>query len=214
MKSNTDTIFAPVNACGEDLSGKLLDLFLGVYDGELSSYYARMAFDAEEDSFVFTDESLDLKGRQDLLARLAQDGGGRWSCDLNLKFYPAKVKPALFVDPAGSPATTVVVSINSGLSDFLLEEERPRVPFLTFIARIALTLGADWFLTGLELDHWKALPRRQVEDKQQWPPLTFAIGWRDKSLDEAQLLRGAGLGPDAVKHSTVGYRFLNLFPAP
>lgn len=214
MKSNTDTIFAPVNTRSADLSAALLDLFLGSYDGELSSYYARMAFDAEEDSFVFTDESLDLRGRQDLLARLALDGGGRWSCDLNLKFYPATVNPALFVDPAGSPATTVVVSINSGLGDFLLEEERPRLPFLTFIARIALSLGADWFLTGLELDHWKALPRSQVEDKLQWPPLTYAIGWRDSAVDEVRLLTAAGLGPDAVKHSTVGYRFLNLFPEP
>ena len=127
-----------------------MDLFLGTYDGELSSYYARMALDPDEDSFVFIDETLDLKGREDLLRRLAQDGGGRWSCDLNLKFYPATVNPALFVDPAVGLATTVVVSINSGLGDFLLEEERPRLPFLTFLGRIALTLGADWFLTGLE----------------------------------------------------------------
>ena len=44
--------------------------------------------------------------------------------------------------------------------------------------------------------------------------MTFAIGWRDSALDEAQLLSRAGLGLDAVINSTLGYRFLNLFPKP
>jgi hypothetical protein len=214
MKEEMHVVYAPVKAGGKEITEKLLPLFLESLEGGLNAYYAKLQFDSKEDSFVRAEEELNLKSREDLLTRLARDDGGLWSADINLGFYPVQLQPALFRDPPGGPTTTMIASIDSSMATFLLEEARPRLPFLTFLARIGLAIDSDWFLLCLELVHWRALQKDQLYDQGQWPRLTYAIGWKDGALDEQRLLQSSGREASDVKRSTLGFRFLDMFPSP
>jgi hypothetical protein len=213
-RPDIETIFGPVSLNARDAAGRLLKLFLDEFDGYLSTYYARMKYDLKKDTFFFWDEEMTLRDREDLLQRVERDRGGRWYCNLNLGFYPAEVKPALFSDPPDGPGVTLLVSINSGLTKFLEESARPRVPFVLFLIRIAQAIGAPWFLAGIELEHWKALRVDRFMDRERLPPRTYVVGWRHDALDEQALISGLGLQGKEVERTTYGYKFVTFFPAP
>ena len=212
-RPDIETIFGPVNISLTDAASRVLDLLLDKFeDSYFSSYYAKMMFDPGENTFYFWDEEMNLRGRKDLLQRIERDRGGRWSCDVNMGFAPGAVYPAIFVDPPNGSEITVQVTIDPAVTRFLEEIEESRVPFVLFLVRIAKTIGAKWFLTGLDLEHWRRLPASQIMDRELFPPGTYVVCWKDDALDEEELLRGLSLRAEDVMRSTLGYRFVTFFP--
>jgi hypothetical protein len=209
-----ETIFGGIALDAKGAAERLLNLFVDQFDGYLSRYYAKMKYDSNRDTFYFFDEEMNLHGRADLLMRLERDAGGSWSCDLNLGFYPATVTPMIFSDAREGSITTVLTSIDSGITRFLEEEEVARIPFVTFLIRIAIAIGARWFLGGIDFDHWKSLSNSQIMDRENLPRGTYVVCWENDTLDELELCSGLGTEGEEVKRSVLGYNFVTFFPLP
>jgi hypothetical protein len=208
-----DTIFGPISIDVADAASRLLHAFVEEFDDTyLSAYYARMRYDDQGDTFEWTDEAMDLAGRDDLLRRIVRDHGGRWSCDVNLMFGPAVVYPAFFFDPVDGSELTTVVSTGPGVTQYVESDDGVRLPFVLFLTRIAEVLGVGWFVTGLEIEHWRRLPATGVMSQDRLPPGTYVVGWRHGAIDEATLLAGLGASSEDVRRTTTGYRFVTFFP--
>lgn len=208
-----DTIFGPVEIGASEAADRLLNLFMDEFeDTYLSAYYARMKYDEEDDTFYCWVEEMNLGSREDLLQRLERDRGGEWSCDVNIGFAPGTLCVAAFYDPPDRTELTLAVTIDPLVTQFVEEEEGARVPFVLFLIRVAMTIGTDWFLTALEIEHWKRLPVTGIMDRQQLPPGTYVVCWKDDALDEAALLRGLSVHEEDVYRSILGYKFVMFFP--
>jgi hypothetical protein len=209
-----DTVFGPVALSASGATERLVRLFTQDFrDTYLSRYYAKLRYDEEEDSFSWFDEEMNLQGPDDLLARLERDKGGRWSCDVNIGFAPSSLYPSLFLDPPGGTELTAVVTTDQGLTGFVEDEPASRIPFVVFLARIAEAIGAPWFLSALELRHWKRFARLQLLGRADWPAGTYVACWKGGTLDDDEVLGRLGASPEQVVRTTLGYHFLTFFPA-
>jgi hypothetical protein len=209
-RPNLEILFGATALHPPQVVTRLLAVLLDELGGYLSRYYARMEFDPEDDTFFFDQEVMDLHGRDDLVKRVARDGSGRFSCDVNLGFYPATISPGVFVDPPGSGMTTCLAMVDGNLVRFLEESDRPRVPFITFCIRLAKAIGAEWFIGGLEFDHWRSVSLEVVSDKDRWPPRVYAAAWREGALSGVP--SGRAVPNERVRRSIEGFAFLEAFP--
>lgn len=210
-----DVIFGPTDLSVAETVVKIDDFLKNEFqDTYFSKYYANIYYDTVEDTFDISDETMDLQNERDLLRRIESDNGGRWSCDVNMGFAPGAVYPTVFHDPPDGGEVTFLMTIDPLVTRFVEELEAAHVPFVLFMTKTARTIGANWFLAALEIDHWKRLPLEQIFNKSEWPRGTYAVGWKSGIITRQEVIDRLGVKDEEIYRSTLGYEFFMSFPKP
>lgn len=211
-RPDMETIFSPVGLSVMELTQKVANFLIRDSRGFLTRYYAQMTFDAEEDSYIFCNEQMNLSGIEDLLRRTEENGSCRWACDLNAYFHYIRVSPSVFSIAANE--SMVLTTIDSGITSYLEEEEKPRIPFATFLVQIASVIGATWFMSGLLYEHWKPLNREKVLFGNGLPIGTYVVGWKRGVVQTNEVMSSLKVGSGEIKRSILDYNFVTFFPEP
>ena len=202
-------LYASVPVAPEPLAAKLLDLLVTESKGYLKEYYAQLQLVEEQGEYDAARESLDLKGRNDLLDRVKRDCSSTFVVYLSVGVYPAQIYVSLLAD--GASGTAVLLRIDPVITRSVEDEPDTRMRVTMFLARVASVIGAEWFISGTGIEQYRPLRVEQLEDVRPWGKL-YVVGWKARSLNEAAILNAFEPPPKSVKPSTMGITFFTDFP--
>ncbi len=218
------TIYSPINNKRKDICVTILNFleqFWSQPKSFITPYYAKVGYDTENCHFKLVDERMNLSDRHDLLERLDRDRNCMWCCRVNLKFGTSDIEIVIFSDDVHHKSDiTVIITMEPIITDYLEREEYPRLPCILFLIKISELIGANWFLSGLNLYKWNPLTlekftnRKQFEHSYYQGSSPYVIAWKNNILNEEDLLEKWNSKIEDVIHSTLNYKFISFFPVP
>jgi hypothetical protein len=210
-----DVIYSAVSRSADAIAHSMNELlFLQYSDTYMRNYFGELCFDQANGSYEPVNESLDLKGSEDLEERIRRLGSGRWTLDVNLGFAPVVLDIGVFADPPGSAEISTIVTTDPATTAFLEEFKEAHPLYAVFLVRVATAVGADMFIGALERDTWRCLTLKEFTDRQSWPLGTYVMGWRSGLTHLRELLEKWNLPASQVARTTLGYHFITLIPEP
>jgi len=209
-REDITVIFGAVQVSPVEMAESVLSLCLDELGGSLGSYFVPLEFDSASDSYEPKEELLDLNGREDLMNRVRGLSNCLWRCHINLGIASGYVYPAVFLEPSGTQATTLLLLIEGKITRFIEENEETRIPLFVSLCRFAAAVGADSFFSGLYIDEWKPLDKAQVFERGELGPMPFCLAWKPATINEKKLQAQLEIPADGIVETLTGYRLVDL----
>ncbi|WP_140636308.1 hypothetical protein [Methylibium rhizosphaerae] len=212
-------LFGPTDVPAGGVAASINRLLVEKYQGLMRSYFAEVDYDQVDGCYAFQNETNDLSGVDDLDRRLSGRKAGMWCLQVNAPFLASDVYVSVYEDDKFEGGTSVVISMDAFVTEYLESEVIARTPYLLFVEELAKLIGSRWFVSGLYFDDWRPLRLEDcrspaaVSQRLSSVALPYFCGWFDELLDEHEMIAQWGVVEASVKVSLDGFKFISKMAA-
>nr|WP_321400694.1 hypothetical protein [uncultured Desulfobacter sp.] len=212
MGSCISAVYNSIELPVPEVAEILLNFFIDELDGYLETYFASLRPDPEESNsrFHLYNETMSLAGSKELMERLQSEGGGVFSCEMDLGFAPSCTDIALFDSEPQKSKTTVHLTFEKEFTSYILTSKVTETPFVLVLERIAKTIGADSFVVGFYEDYVMPLPPGWLQNQKLLKRRPLIFCWRDELINASLVLTPLGAKMEWMKQTLNGFNFVSL----